>query len=150
MSGDNETVFAASAVAIGEVALAIEGAPGSGKSSLALALIDRGAVLIGDDAVHLARRGDDLVASPPPNIEGLIEVRGVGLFEMPLSPPRPLAIVLSLGVGGERLPERAQTRTILGVDVPCLAFQPGTITPAVRAEMALARFGLSRFGPPQV
>ena len=42
------------AVAIGGRALLIDGPPGSGKSSLALALIDRGALLIGDDAVHLS------------------------------------------------------------------------------------------------
>lgn len=150
---DSETIFAASAVAIGDVALAIEGPPGSGKSSLALALIDRGALLIGDDAVRLKFESDHLLACPPPNIEGLLEVRGVGLFEMPLSPPRPLALVLSLGLGGERLPENAPARTILGVDVPALTFYPGTIAPAVRAEMALERFGrsgadLSRQGPP--
>lgn len=149
MTGGSETIFSASAVAIGDVALAIEGAPGSGKSSLALALIDRGAVLIGDDAVRLTLQDDHLLASPPPNIEGLIEVRGVGLFEMPLAPPCPLALILSLGVGAERLPEAANTREILGVKVPCLAFYPGTIAPAVRAEMALARYGLSRFGPPK-
>ena len=148
MSGDNETVFAASAVAIGNVALAIEGAPGSGKSSLALALIDRGAVLIGDDAVTLSRQGDHLLAGPPPNIEGLLEVRGVGLIEMPLSPPRPLALILSLGAGGERLPEAALIRTLLGVEVPCLAFEPGAIAPAVRAEMALAKHGLTHSALP--
>ena len=142
MNERGEIIFAASCIAIGDVALAIEGAPGSGKSSLALALIDRGAVLIGDDAVRLTRGGDHLLASPPPNIEGLLEVRGVGLFEMPLSAPRPLALVLSLGAEGERLPEAAQSREILGVRVPCLAFDPGSIAPAPRAEMALARFGI--------
>jgi len=148
MSGETETIFPASAVAIGGVALAIEGEPGIGKSSLALALIDRGAVLIGDDAVRLIRQEDDLIASPPPNIERLIELRGIGLFEMPLSPPCPLALVLSLGAKGERLPDAAPTREILGVAVPCLPFTPGAIAPAVRAEMALTRFGLSPSEPP--
>lgn len=146
--GEAETIFAASAVAIGDVALAIEGPPGIGKSSLALALIDQGAVLIGDDAVRLtksdAKEDGHLVASPPPNIEGLIELRGIGLFEMPLSPSRPLALVLSLGVEGERLPERAIMREILGVTVPTLPFSPGTIAPALRAQMALTRFGQLR------
>ena len=135
-------IFAASAVAIGNVALAIEGPPGSGKSSLALALIDRGAQLLGDDGVTLTLDKGRLMASPPPNIAGLIEVRGIGLFDMPLAPACPLALILSLGVGGERLPEAASHRALLGIDVPCLAFQPGLIAPAVRAEMALAKFGL--------
>lgn len=144
MSADQSSmVFAASAVAIGDRALAIEGPPGSGKSSLTLALIDRGAVLIGDDGVSLTRQGDRVIASVPPNIAGKIELRGVGLFDVPVSAPLPLALLLSLGVGGERLPEAASHRELLGIEVPCLPFYPGTIAPAVRAEWALARYGLA-------
>lgn len=143
MAGETSTIFSASAVAIGDVALAIEGPPGSGKSSLALALIDRGAALIGDDAVTLTRDGDRLIASPPPNISGKIELRGVGLFDLPVAGAVPLALVLSIGVGGDRLPESAAHRGILGLDVPCLPFYPGTFAPAVRAEWALARHGLN-------
>jgi serine kinase of HPr protein (carbohydrate metabolism regulator) len=139
-----QMVFAASAVAVGGRALAIEGPPGSGKSSLALALIDRGAVLIGDDAIALTRAGERLVASAPPNIAGKIELRGIGLFDLAVADPVPLALVLSLGVGGERLPEAASRRELLGIKVPCLPFYPGAIAPAIRAEWALERFGLAR------
>jgi len=137
-----QTILSASAIAIGEVALAIEGPPGSGKSSLALALIDRGAKLIGDDGVTLTRKDNRLIASPPPNIEGLLEVRGVGLFELPLAKPRPLSLILSLSDGGERLPDAALRREIMRLNLPCLPFYPGTIAPAVRAEMALRKHGL--------
>ena len=58
--------YQATCVAIGGRAVLIEGEPGSGKSSLALALIDRGAALIGDDGVRLELRGNRLYASPPP------------------------------------------------------------------------------------
>lgn len=136
-------VLAASAVAIGARALAIEGPPGSGKSSLALALIDRGARLIGDDAVRLTREDARILASPPPNIAGLLEVRGVGLVEFEPTKRCPLALVLTLGAGhGERLPETVPHRTILGVDIPCLAFETGTMAAAIRAELALATHGL--------
>ena len=80
-------VHQASAVAIEGRALLIEGPPGSGKSSLALALIERGAGLIGDDAVTLTASEEQLIASPPPNITGLLEVRGVGLARLPVAPP---------------------------------------------------------------
>jgi serine kinase of HPr protein (carbohydrate metabolism regulator) len=142
MTEESSIVFSASAVAIGGVALAIEGPTGSGKSSLALALIDRGAGMIGDDAVQLSKEDDRLIASPPPNIEGMIELRGVGLFDMPLAQPCPLALILSLRVGGERLPESVPRRKILGLDIPCLPFYPGALAPAVRAEMALAKYGI--------
>jgi hypothetical protein len=141
-------VLQASAVAIGGRALLIEGPPGSGKSSLVLALLDRGAGLIGDDAVTLRAEGDRLIAAPPPNIAGLIEVRGVGLVRMASAPPAPVALILTLGgPPPPRLPEPPlPRRTLAGVAIPLLAFDPGTIAPAVRAEHALAFHGLA-FGP---
>jgi hypothetical protein len=139
-------VMQASAVSIGGAALLIEGPPGSGKSSLALALIDRGAGLIGDDAVTLAAEGERLLASPPPNIAGLIEVRGVGLVRLPLARPAPVALILRLGGPEEppRLPDLPlPLRQIAGVAVPVLAFDPGPVAPALRAEWALRQHGLA-------
>jgi hypothetical protein len=136
-------VHQASAVAIEGRALLIEGPPCSGKSSLALALIERGAGLIGDDAVALIAKAGRLIASPPPNIAGLLEVRGVGLATLPLAPPTPAALILMLGgPPGERLPEAPlPTREIAGVAVPVLAFDPGSIAPAERALWALRLHG---------
>lgn len=144
MSGDAPLVLQASAVSIAGRALLIEGPPGSGKSSLALALIDRGAGLIGDDAVTLQRQGGRLIASPPPNIAGLIEVRGVGLASLAVAPPAPVALILAIGGPvPERLPPAPlPTRVLAGVAVPVLAFDPGAIAPARRAEWALHLHGL--------
>ncbi|TRD12646.1 serine kinase [Erythrobacter insulae] len=132
----------ASAVVISGRTMVIEGAPGSGKSSLALALIDRGAGLIGDDGVTLERLGDRLVASPPANITGLIELRGVGLVTLPVAKAAPVAIILSLDTPSERLPLSVPAREIMGISIPVLGFEPGNIAPAVRAEWALAKHGL--------
>jgi hypothetical protein len=143
-------VMQASAVAIDGAALLIEGPPGSGKSSLALALIDRGAGLIGDDAVTLTAENGWLLASPPPNIAGLIEVRGVGLVHLPLACPAPVSLILALGGPQEpaRLPDLPlPTREIAGVAVPVLAFDPGLIAPALRAEWALRQHGLAINAP---
>ncbi|MFN3989898.1 MAG: HPr kinase/phosphorylase [Erythrobacter sp.] len=144
MNASTPLVMQASGVVIGGRALLIEGPPGSGKSSLALALLDRGAGLIGDDAVSLSRQGEAVVAAPPPNIAGLIEVRGIGIVTMPLAAPAPVALILTLGgAAGERLPQTAPRRDILGLAVPVLAFVPGTLAPAIRAEWALAVHGLA-------
>ncbi len=144
----NALVFQASCVEIDGRAIVIGGQPGSGKSSLALALIDRGARLIGDDGVILTRTelngAEAIIASPPPNIAGLIEIRGVGLIELPTAPATPLALILELGEEGERLPKSTPVTQILGVAIPCLPFDPGTIAPAERAQWALKRHGIRK------
>jgi serine kinase of HPr protein (carbohydrate metabolism regulator) len=138
-------VLQASAVAIEGRALLILGPPGTGKSSLALALIERGAELLGDDAVTLTPEGARLIASPPPHIAGLIEVRGVGLIRMTPAAPAPVALALELGADpAERLPGALPQRMIAGIAVPVLAFDPGTIAPAARALWALRQHGVVR------
>jgi serine kinase of HPr protein (carbohydrate metabolism regulator) len=137
-------------VAIAGRALLLEGPPGIGKSSLALALMERGALLIGDDAVTLAcdqnAGSGRLTARAAPNIEGLIEVRGVGLVRVSTAGPTPLALILTLlgpaDPEPERLPENAPLRRILGCAVPVLPFRPGAIAPAERALRALEVHGL--------
>jgi len=121
--------------------LLIEGPPGSGKSSLALSLIDRGATLVGDDGVLLEQRGDRLWISPPPRITGKLEIRGVGVVEYPVA-SAPLAIVLTLTETCPRVPETVM-RTIAGQSLPSLPFRPGDPNQALRAQWALSRFGLS-------
>ena len=137
-----------SAVRIGGRVLLIEGAPGAGKSSLALALIDRGAELVGDDAVSVAIEGAALVASPPPNTAGLIEVRHVGIVEMPAT-SGPVALVIVLDSAAPRYPMDVATRDIAGVAIPALPFATGDTIAALRAEHALARHGLPLPNPTQ-
>ncbi len=59
----------------------LRGPSGSGKSDLALRLIDGGAKLVADDQVVLTRRGAVLWAAPPTALADRIEVRGVGREE---------------------------------------------------------------------
>ena len=143
MTTGGSVLLQASAVAIAGRALLIEGAPGSGKSSLVLALLDRGAQLIGDDGVSLRREGGRVFASPPPRISGKLEVHGVGIFERETVGSVPLALILSLGADVERLPETIPIREILDLAIPAMAFDPGDIAPAIRAELALERHGLA-------
>ena len=147
MKGPREKGYQASCVAIEGRALAISGPPGSGKSSLALALIDRGAQLIGDDAVTLRLINEGIVAVPPPNIAGKLEIHGVGIVNFPLAPPTPLALILQLGSDGDRLPDVIKREEVFGISIPTLAFAPGDIAPALRAEWALAMHGLCPVQP---
>ena len=137
------TVHQATCVAIGGRGVLIEGAPGSGKSSLALALIDRGAQLVGDDGVTLATHGGRLLASPPPRTAGLIEVRNVGLITLPAIGNVPIALVLWLDPAAPRFVDAAERAELLGLPLPMLRLWPDSSVLPLRAEAALARYGLT-------
>ncbi len=132
----------ATCVAIDGRALLIEGEPGSGKTSLALALIDRGATLVGDDGVLLEERGCRLWVLPHPNTRGLIEIRNVGIAAMPCT-EAPAALVLVLDEGAPRHIDALPQVSRHGSALPCLAFWPGSPVAAIRAEMALRLHGLT-------
>ena len=136
------TPHQATCISIGGRALLIEGPPGSGKSSLALALIDRGAVLIGDDSVLLEAQGDWLVAHPHPNTRGLLEVRNVGLISLPVGEAAPVALAVLLDTDAARHVEAAEQTVRCGVAVPMLRLWPASPILHLRAELALERFGL--------
>ncbi|HSG33385.1 MAG TPA: HPr kinase/phosphatase C-terminal domain-containing protein [Sphingomonadaceae bacterium] len=132
----------ASCVAIGGRGILIEGEPGSGKSSLALALIDRGAELVGDDGVLLENRNGTLWASPPPTIAGKLEIRNVGIVELPCVEAR-VALLVRLDRAAERFVEEPERTDIEAASVPAVRLWPDTPILALRAEWALKLHGLA-------
>lgn len=96
-------------VTFGDIGILLTGAPGSGKSDFALRLIEAGAILVADDQVVLSRDGDQLTVSPPPAISGLLEIRGLGLMQVPYAAAARLGLVAELAGSGvaERLPQTA-------------------------------------------
>lgn len=86
----------ASCVALGGAGLLLLGAPGAGKSSLALRLMERGWSLVADDQVRLAATEQGLTASPPEGLAGCLEIRGLGLFHALPHGPAALALVARL------------------------------------------------------
>ncbi|WP_419825291.1 HPr kinase/phosphorylase [Sphingomonas sp.] len=111
-----ETIHA-SCVAIEGRAILIAGPSGSGKSDLALRLIDRGATLVCDDYTMVEPRDGRLWASAPATIAGRIEVRGVGILSMPYEIGAEVALVVACDVAPPRLPE-PETRMVAGVVLP--------------------------------
>ena len=111
-------------------AVLLRGPSGSGKSDLALRLIDGGAVLVSDDQTTLQIHNGQLLTSAPPTIAGLIEVRGIGLLNVVHHNNVPLKLVVELTPPEhvERLPDPEQT-DYLGISVPLLrlsAFEAST------------------------
>jgi serine kinase of HPr protein (carbohydrate metabolism regulator) len=134
----SETVRGTS-VAIGGRAVLIEGQSGSGKSDLALRLIDRGAILISDDYTVLVRDKQGLNARPAANIAGRIEVRGVGIVAMPHAETAPLGLVVRLVEKPERLPVDDAARRIAGVEIPEIALNALEPSAPIKVELALDR-----------
>lgn len=133
-----ETIHA-SCVAIGGRAVLIEGRSGEGKSDLALRLIDRGAMLVSDDQTICQRQNAGLIASPPPTIAGKIEVRGVGIVEMPHVAQVPVDLLIVILDAPPRFPEDSRTRRVAGIDVPVLALAALEPSAPIKVELALKR-----------
>lgn len=111
-----ETIHA-SCVAIDGAAVLIAGPSGAGKSDLALRLIDRGAVLVSDDRTIVEPHDGRLIARAPDRIAGRIEVRGVGIVDMPFAANLPVALMVEADDVPARLPDPA-TATLRGIAVP--------------------------------
>jgi HPr kinase/phosphorylase len=141
MTAETPTVHA-SAVLAGARAVLIRGAAGTGKSRLALALIEaaqtglvRFARLVGDDRVHLEPCHGRLLVRPTASLSGLIEVRGIGIRRLDHEACAVVGLVVDLAAAdAERLPT-AGDAVISGIPLPRLAIAPGaeTLQPVIAA-----------------
>jgi serine kinase of HPr protein (carbohydrate metabolism regulator) len=115
----------------------LRGPSGSGKSDLALRLIDGGAQLVADDRVRLRRKGQVVFGAPPPELAGLLEVRGIGIFRLNNLDETRVDVIVDLVAAAdvERLPLPRQ-ETWFGVAVPVVALSASA--PATPAALKLA------------
>ena len=118
----------ATAVLVGARALLIRGPAGSGKSLLALKLIEaaqsgllRFARLVADDRVRLEPCHGRLLARAPDELAGLIEVRGLGIQQVVHEPVAVVGGIVDLAAAdAERLPHSAKIE-VERVPLPRLA-----------------------------
>jgi hypothetical protein len=142
------TIYA-TAVALDGVGALLRGPAGSGKSDLALRLIDQGARLIADDHTALTRRGDCLFASPPATIAGRLEVRGLGIVALDHASGVPVVAVFDLMPSGSiaRLPE-PMTVELLNVALPLLQLDPTAASAAAKVRLAVRQLRGDKMAPP--
>ena len=136
-----ETIHA-STVALDGRAVLITGPSGSGKSDLALRLLDRGFTLVSDDQTIVKRDGDRLVATAPPTIAGKLEIRGIGIVDMDRLSDLPVALIVELTSQIERIPDDSRERLILGIRLPLISIDAMTASAPSKVAIALDRLGL--------
>jgi HPr kinase/phosphorylase len=136
-----------SCVALGRFGALLRGPSGSGKSDLALRfvletppLLD--AALVSDDQLLVERAQGRLIARPPATIAGKIEVRGLGIIELPFRAEAELRLLIRLCEPADvpRLPElSAESASLCGVSLPVLALAPFEASAPLKLRLALSR-----------
>ena len=114
------------------------GPSGSGKSDLALRMINYGAQLVSDDQVCLTRRNDNIFMSSPPTIRNSMEVRGIGIVNTIAQKEAPLILVLNMSPNNaaSRMPIW-QLCTFLDIKVPAVEFAPFEISAHLKVKLAI-------------
>jgi serine kinase of HPr protein (carbohydrate metabolism regulator) len=133
----------ASTVAVDGRAVIISGPSGSGKSDLALRMLDRGFKLVSDDRTILRKAGDRLLASAPATINGKLEIRGVGIVDMESVSDVPVALIVELTSDIQRLPDDDRERLIMGISIPLVRVDAMTASAPSKVAVALDRLGLN-------
>lgn len=141
-----EVLVHATAVASAGHCVLLTGPSGAGKSDLALRMIgwplsglDLPAFsLVSDDQVLLAQSGGRVFARPPGTIAGRIEVRGLGLLDMPHTGTAEvrLIILLTAAEAVDRMPE-PETVSLVGVSLPAVRLYPFEQSAPLKAALAL-------------
>jgi len=116
------------------------GASGSGKSDLALRLIERGAQLVADDQVVIDAGEQGLMAWSEPRLQGKLEVRGIGILDVPSVAAAPLLAIFDLCAPEDvpRLPEAEWSELLPGHKVRVFHLAPFEASAPDKVRLTLA------------
>ena len=139
----------------------LQGASGSGKSSLALRLIDQAgfgagstapviATLVSDDQVLLEELDGVVTATAPPAIRGMLEVRGIGIIKVAtMQETASVEMVIAHATPSDidRIPE-PQIIELAGLTLPLHYIDfSGQSSAALVRSLALVHWGLTDLEP---
>jgi serine kinase of HPr protein (carbohydrate metabolism regulator) len=148
-----EALIHGTCIALDGEGVLLVGKPGSGKSDLALRLIDQAgsglsgkhktAQLVADDQVIIRKVGGALVASAPASLKGKLEIRGLGIAELAVAEETRLRLAVRLTPSAEieRLPDLDRGRMdILGLALPLILLDPLNASAPARLRAAQDQF----------
>lgn len=134
----------ATAIAVDGRAVLLIGPPGCGKSDLALRMIGRGGVLIGDDGVELCMIGERLVVSPLAERPQRLHVAHIGLVTAHTTGATPAALAVTLEpamLAHDRSPRMSQFGPVDGLSLPQIALPAFHASTPDKLLLALERWG---------
>ena len=129
----------ASCVYIKNKGILFLGDSGSGKSDISLRLIaDYKATLIGDDRIDIIVKGNNIIASAPKNLSGLLEVRGIGIIKVKTKKKNKIDIAVFLTQDKiERMPEPLYYE-LLDKKIPLININPFEASATAKILAALS------------
>ena len=139
---ESGTTIHATCIACGGRAVLLRGGSGAGKSDLAFRMIRADASgetrLVADDQVHLSAAGEELAATAPQALAGLLELRGLGLLRVPVIERARVRLVADLVPRADipRLPE-PEYEEICGIRLPRIRLHAFDLTAADKLRLAL-------------
>ena len=138
MNTDTAKQIHATCISLYGAGLIIRGPSEAGKSDLALRLIDRGARLVADDRVDLLISDNGVIARAPNSLRGLLEVRGLGILDVPFLEVAVVRLVVDL-VNSENVPRLPERRIIdlIGMGVPAVRLDPFEASAVSKVRLAI-------------
>lgn len=145
---ERPTLVYGTCVALGRVAAVLQGISGSGKSDLALRFARAfpptdGARLVADDQVYVTEQDGRLMARAPELLAGKIEVRGIGIVEIPYQVEAELRLIVRLCAPEEvpRMPPaKLPEAEVAGQALPVILLAPFEASAPLKLRLALTHF----------
>lgn len=129
----------ATCVSLKQKGILLLGKSGIGKSDLALRLIEElGAKLVSDDRTNLFSENNNLYASCPKLLEGLLEVRGIGIIKKEFLSQKKIDLVVDLVERYdqiERLPDE-ECFEYMGIKIPKIKIYPFEASAIYKIKLA--------------
>lgn len=130
----------ATALFLDGLGILLMGKSGSGKSDLALRLIKQNkGELIADDRTELRNNNGQITASAPKILQGLLEVRGIGIIKQKFLESQKIDIIIDLDTSPQRIPAEEESREISGISLPLFYLNSFEISATLKVELIIAK-----------